>query len=58
MTDSPATAPEVLKFCFAHPASNRKFLIGAYDKEGAIAMMEEMVQDKDFIEIDVPKEYL
>jgi len=58
--DSMHSEPEVAvvtKYCFWHPTLQKKYVVGAYDRDEAVEMVADIAGDMDFCEVDLPEEY-
>lgn len=51
------TVAVVTKYCFIHPSSGKKYVVGAYDRDEAVELVAQITGDWAFCEIDLPPGY-
>lgn len=51
------TVAEVIKYCFKHRVTKKRYVVGAYDRYEAIEMVAQIAGDFNFDETDLPPEY-
>lgn len=51
------TVAEVVKYCFKHRQTGKRYVVGAYDRDEAIEMVAQIAGDFNFDETDLPPEH-